>query len=166
MHKTLLTGIALFIGSSLVAQAFTIPDYQFKTKADYREHHAHILQCIEWLESTPYREQILQRQDAHSYLLAWLEGTPDVTVELQGYVVDLTKKNPELLILFFGGWIRYSLNHPDHQKGIIMNHVEGLESLVSFYKKNVGAELKKNNKLEKLVKMSPNQRQKWVADQI
>jgi len=52
--------------------------------------------------------------------MAWLTNSPKVTIEMDAKTVTFAKKNPELMMIFMGGWTRYVL-----QNGYSKDMVQG-----------------------------------------
>lgn len=132
-----------------VAQSFEVPQrYEFTGKEDYARYHDQIIAAAVWLENTPLREEPEKRQQVNAFVFQWLSGSPEVSVELQEYVLTFSEKNPQLLLVFLGGWIRYQLEHPA-EKEKMKFHTAGIESVLRAYEKG-GARRDKN--VEKLLK--------------
>ena len=126
-----------------------------------------ILECIEWLQTSPYDENIRKRKHANAYLVDWLTGTSSVTIELHSYLAELTKKNPDLLPLFMGGWAKESLLYPASKTNVEQGSIAGIESLVDYYAKNKSKGLEKDKNVEKLVKLRNDDKlADWVKSQI
>lgn len=160
---TFLTLIFIISTHVLIGQTFEVPDYDFKTKEDYEKYHAQIIAAVDWLEQTPVNEQDMKRKKANAFILQWLTGSPTVNVEIQEYVTDLTKKNPDLLVSFLGGWARYQLQHPEETDKMKLN-TEGVKALLHVYQ--LGS-VNKDKQVEKLLKLKqPDELEAWVKTQV
>jgi hypothetical protein len=164
LFKTCLTLTILGLFTiSAAAQSYKPPkNYKLKKKSDYAEYEDEVLDAVNWLESTPVNQDVEKRQAASVFLIQWMTGAPDVTIELQAYVMPLTKKNEELLITFMGAWTRFALENPDEADDNFKANYAGLESMIKVYQMNRKYGFKKNGKLEKLVAMSTTERKAWL----
>ncbi len=150
------------------AQEFEVPkNYILTKKEDYKKYEQDILKCIEWLENTPFDSHHYKRKEAYKFLLTWLTGCPYVTIEIDGKILKkFTKKNPELLMIFMGGWAKYSIEHPD-DKDLVNGNMAGIKSVIKVYKQNKGKGLKEDKKIEKIIKLeNKGELKNWVRKQL
>ena len=159
--------LTLFVAQTSWSQTFNIPDnVKLEVVEDYVKHEQRIVECINWLENTPISDDADKRLLANAYLMKWATGTPTVTIEMQAFQIDLAKKNSELLIIFMGGWIKYAIENPTDKDNIKAANIAGLNSVIKVYTANKGKGLKKDKRIEKLIKMDASELQNWVAEQI
>ena len=163
-HVTLLTLLMIGSFSQIFGQTFEVPvNYAFKTKADYARYEPEVIQAVKWLENTPLNQEDNKRKQVYLFVFTYVQGSPTVSVEVQGYVADFSKKNPELLIAFLGGWTKYKLENPAVTDPLILN-TEGMKTILKIYKLGGAA---KDKNLEKLAKLSSDQQlQDWVKSKI
>ncbi|WP_340156167.1 hypothetical protein [uncultured Winogradskyella sp.] len=167
--KNILIGfvLTLFVAQTSWSQTFNIPDnVKLEVAEDYVKHEQRIVECINWLENTPISDDADKRLLANAYLMKWATGTPTVTIEMQAFQIDLAKKNSELLIIFMGGWIKYAIENPTDKDNIKAANIAGLNSVIKVYTANKGKGLKKDKRIEKLIKMDASELQNWVAEQL
>ena len=161
----LLLLLALLLGGPVVrAQSgYRVPDYTFKLPEDYIRFEPQVVEAVNWLEKTPGGQQTTQRQAANKFVFQWLSGSPNVQVQLQKYVADLVKQDPDQLLLFMGGWARYQLQHPEVQDQVLLN-AAGITTLLTAYE---AGGYKKNKQLEELLRLrQQNQLGSWIAKQL
>lgn len=133
-------------------QDFSVPrGYKFSKAEDYTKHEADIVKCFDWLMATPPSEQTTKREKASQFLTEWLLGSPVVHIEFNKKLVTFTD-NPELLMVFMGGWAKYVIESKDDNNKLEGNF-KGLEAVVAYYEKNK-AHLSKNKNIEKYAKMN------------
>lgn len=108
-----------------------------------------VLATIDWLEVNTYSEDTQKVHAQRTILMAWLTNSPTVTIEFDADLLAFTEKNPELLFVFMGGWTRYCLQN-NYSKDVIQGHLAGFKSVIDVYQK---MKLKKNKKIEKLIKL-------------
>lgn len=164
-HLSLLAILCIFSSFSQVAgQSFEVPaNFSFQTKADYARYEPQIIEAVNWLENMPLNQEENKRKQVNIFLFKYIEGSPTVSIELQGYITDFTKKNPDLLIAFLGGWAKYKLQNPSVTDKLLLN-TEGMKTILKIYKLG-GAT--KDKGLEKLVKFTSDQElQDWVKGKL
>jgi hypothetical protein len=147
-------GILLFtvLAFNLIAQEYEVPrNYVLDKNDDYTKYEDDILKSIEWLISTPIKIQPEKRKEVNLFVIKWLTGSPNVSVEIKTEIVTFMKPNPELLMIFMCGWTKYSLESKDY-KNKLMGTQKGLEAVIDFYIKNK-ENLKKDSNVEKYIKM-------------
>lgn len=138
-------------------------DYLPETKEDFIESEENVLATINWLENTPANEQKEKHKEQYGYLVAWLTNSPTVTLELNASVLEFSKKNSELLIIFMGGWTKYVLEN-DYSKDAVKGTVAGLKSVIKVY--NAGG-LKKDKNVKKLIELeAAGELENWVKERI
>lgn len=107
--------------------------YTLQRPDDYDEYKQDIVKTVNWLEATPINKEVEKRREATRFLFQWISGAPDVSVQMQKYVADLTAQEPELLLLFMGGWARYQIQHPEVKDPVVLN-TEALKTVLKGYK--------------------------------
>lgn len=147
------------------AQEFEVPkDYKFKKKEDYVRYEKEIISCINWLESIPFDLQDKKRKKASQFLLDWLNDNPVVKkCEPADDLQVFMEKNPELLIIFMGGFAKYCLEHPENAEDKLQTSMAGMLSVIKVYKLSKGNGLKKDKNVDNLVKMwEKGDLEEWV----
>ena len=101
---------ALFAAGRLFGQTFEVPaNYTFGTRADYARYEPEVIRAVNWLEATPLHQQADKRKEVNAFLFKYIEGSPSVSIELHSFVLELNKKNPDLLMVFMAGWAKHKL---------------------------------------------------------
>ena len=159
--------VLLLTTQMIFAQDFEIPkNIKLKQESDYMKYEDDVLNGINWLENTSIQEQITKRENTSAFVLKWIMGTPTISIGLQAFQIDLTKKNPELLTSFLGGWTKFAIENPSEKEDAIKANIEGFKSLIKVYSANLGKGMKKDNKIEKLIKLSPEELKEWVRKEV
>jgi hypothetical protein len=156
----------LFLSSSpIVAQDFSTPEnYAFKTKDDFTKYEPQIIEYTKYIVVAPVNDGSENRKAANAFFMKWLTGAPNVSVEIQPYVMDLTSENKTFLLLFMGGWTRYALEHPG-KTDKLQCHIAGVESILKAYKGGNGVE--EDEAVANLVDLDKSGKlADWVALQI
>jgi len=137
---------------SVYSQDFEVPvKYKLEKAEDFKFYEADILKCIDWLIETPLNEHKAKRKEANAFLLAWLTGSPNVTIELSAEIVTFMESSPELLMVFFGGWTKHVLQSNVNNDPVAGN-LAGIETIIYFYQKNKKL-IPKDKNVEKYIKM-------------
>jgi len=137
---------------NLVAQEFEVPkNYILKQKEDFSKYESDVLKGIDWLLQTPLNTQPEKRREINTFVMTWLTGSPDVSIDIKPEIVSFMKPNADLLMIFMCGWTKYSLETKDC-KNKIMGSQKGVEAVIDFYIKNKEY-LKKDNSVEKYIKL-------------
>jgi hypothetical protein len=131
--------LALMISASSIsvfAQDNGVPaEYTLGQAADYAKYERNVLQCIDWLMATPYLSQPEQDNKASAFLVTWISGSPEITVELNSKIANFIEVNPNLMLVFMAGWTKYALQSrkfDDKLNGTL----KGIESVIAYYQKN------------------------------
>ncbi len=133
------------------------------TKEQFVASEKRVLATIEWLENTPFKSKELTRNNQLALLLAWVSNSPTVNVELNQNVLIFTKKHPELLVYFLGGWTRYALQN-DYSEDVMQGNLAGIRMVLNVYQ--LGG-MKKDKQILKLMELEKaGQLEQWVADQL
>lgn len=159
--------ILILFGQLTIAQDFEIPqNIQLEKEADYVKYETAVLNGINWLENTGVEEHLTKRKNTSAFLLKWIMGTPTITISLQSFQIELTEKNPDLMITFFGGWTKFAIENPSEKDNVIKANIAGFQSIINVYNANKGNGIKKDKKIEKLIKLNPAELEKWVIKKI
>jgi hypothetical protein len=137
---------------NVFSQDFEVPkNYEFSNDEDFTKYEADILKSIDWLTNTPIQNQPKKRKEINDFVLVWLTGSPNVSIEIKTEIVNFMDPNPQLLMIFMCGWTKYSIETKDYNNKIIGNQ-KGIETVIDFYIKNKEY-LKKDKNVEKYIKM-------------
>ncbi len=162
--------LVLFITATPLshAQDFPVPaNYILKAEEDYKKYEQELMATITWLEKQPINEYQEERKVANVFMMAWLTGSPYVTIELHGGVLTFSAKNADLLVTFMGGWTKYALANPEAADDLTAANLAGLESVIEVYQLNKGNGMKKDKAVEKLIALQKDGKLKqWVKDQL
>jgi len=166
MKKYILPLFFVILSGNLFAQKFKVPEnYKFETSDDYAPYENDIVQCVEWLVETPVYQYTGKRKEAYAFLLKWLTGSPYVHIEIRQEIVTFMNSSPDFLMIFMGGWAKYSIEEKDFDDKV-MGNLAGLESVISFYNQNKGA-IPKDKNVEKYIKMKKKGKlKKYVEENI
>lgn len=165
MNLLKITLISLFLGlaASVSAQQTKLLSKPSETPEDYKANEPNVIATVDWIENTPINENEELHKMQYGLLIQWISGSPTVTLSLQAYVMDYTKKNSDLLAIFMGGWTRYALQN-EYTTDALQCNLAGVQSMIKVYKTG---KLKKDKKMDELVKLEADGKlEAWLKDQI
>ena len=142
--------LTLCLNLSLVAQELDIPkDVTYEGEADYAAQAETVVAVTDWLLETPVNMDPYKRQQANTYLMQWLTGTPTVTLSLSQDVVPFMDCG-ECLMAYMGSYAKHAIRQPDREAKN-WNYA-AVKDVLSFYEANKAA-VGKNKSLEKFAKL-------------
>ena len=137
--------------TKVLAQNYQVPqNYVLKQKDDYPKYEQDVLKTIDWLEQTPWNTEIEKRGEAKEFLIKWIEGSPDISIEINSEIVKLSKNNPDLIGSYMYGYTKYALLNKS-QFDVNQAKIAGVKAVLSKYK--FETDHKKNSEVEKLLKL-------------
>ncbi len=122
--------------------------YELKNKEDYALYEEDIVKMTNWLVQTPLSEETELRRQINAFIVEWVSGSPNVSVELSEKTVPYLKCR-ECLALFMGSWSKYCIENNDYENSTEACY-SATKDVITFYTKNKKA-LGKNKEIEKLI---------------
>jgi hypothetical protein len=151
MKRFTLTLFAVALTFGIFAQDFEIPqNYKLEKAEDYAGYEKNVIACFNWLMDSPLNKETTKRKEANAFLLKWMSGSPNVHLEIKAGIVTFMD-NADLLMIFMGGWTKYSLESKDFDDKVAGNKA-GIEAVIEFYTKNKDV-IGKDKNVEKYIKM-------------
>lgn len=149
---------------TVFAQDFKVPKgYSFKTAEDFKKYEPDILKCIEYMENAPVNDTSNSRKKINSFLLEWLTDVPYIHITVNSAVMKLTNENAGFLLIFLGGWAKYSILNPD-DKEMVNGYLAGIESILNSYRNGKG--VNEDKAVLELIKIQENGKlREWVVQQ-
>ena len=143
--------IAFLATSSLIAQDFEVPKhYKLEKKEDYAPYEEDLLKSINFLLETPLDEKINTRNEANTFVLKWLMGSPYIHIEIHEKILNFMETSPDMLMIFMSGWAKFSIESKDYDN-TLAGAKAGIEAVMDVYGKNRKM-LKKDKNIEKYIK--------------
>jgi hypothetical protein len=132
----------------------------------YAKDRENVKECLRWLCKSAYGADIKCRSEVNVYVLQWLAGTPEITVELKSeYIPQTEVYQEEIMYSMLHGMAYYLLDHKD-EKDELKLHMKGLEVVAKLAEqseelskdKNIKALLRayRKGKLMEYAKQQPN----------
>jgi hypothetical protein len=153
MKKSILLVVFVLSAFSVYGQEYMVPEnVKFDNMEDYAAYEPQVKETINWLLATSLGKEPNKRTEANAFLMMWLTGTPNVSVNMNADILPFIKKSPELLFPFIAGCIKYSLENNYSKDDVLLNKA-GIETIIAFYRNNRGY-LKKDDSIEKYEKLA------------
>lgn len=135
-----------------------------KSEEEFIKSHYIVLNTIAWLINTPRNTFIKKRKDNLLLLHAWVHNSPTVYIAHYPEMTPFAKKNPELLTIFYGGWVYFTLNSENAFDEADANFW-GIEYAISVYEKGNG--IVKDSAMDTFVTLKKDGKlKKWVKDTL
>ena len=142
--------LTLFLSSQAsFSQEFQVPNIELSAKEDYAKVEKDVIAAAKWLVSVPLNEQAVLRKEVSAFVLKWVMGSPTVNVDLYPIIMDLEKKNPGMMPIYFASCAKYALEN-NYSKDKHAGQAAGLRDMIAYYKAGNGTV--KDKKMDKLVK--------------
>lgn len=151
--KNLVFLFLLLFSTSLFSQTVdweTLENAELEEAEDYKEIEPQILNLIDWFGNHHVDHE--NRITANVIFMKWITGSASVTISLDTYLMDYTKKNGDFLLLFMAGWSKYVLENPDKKDDEIGGNLAGVNFFLDFYEKGKDFGVKRDRKVAKLLK--------------
>ncbi len=165
-QKGIYISLLLYIAISIAAngQDYKVPtNYKFDKKSDFVNYEKDILECINYVEKTPIKNN-KNREKAVTFLTQWITGTPTFSITLTPKIISFMD-SPELLSAFMGGWTKLVLEHPELKNEVEKCNYAGLLSVINVYTLN--KELNRDKGVEKFIKLEKKgELMEWVTSQL
>ncbi|PCI95922.1 MAG: hypothetical protein COB15_11635 [Flavobacteriales bacterium] len=137
---------------------------QLETKEDYAKYEKDVVNGYNWLMKTPIETEPTKRKEINSFLIQWMTGSPNVSIELSEKIVTYMDCG-ECLMMFMGGWTKYALESKDF-KNKVKGNLAGTESVIKFYLLNKNS-LGQNKSIEKFIKLKrENKLEEYIKSNI
>lgn len=96
---------------------------------------AQVLSNIEWLNSTPMKNNETEWLQHGLVLIKWAGETDKVTLSLDNAICDYFNLDSSLFIAYVAGWAKYSLQN-NYSNDAVKCTTAGITNSVAHYKKN------------------------------
>jgi hypothetical protein len=142
---------------------FEVPkSIELKTKEDFAKYENDIVEAAKWLEATDLNKEKEKHQEVNAFVIQWISGSPDISINITSKLGDIYGENPPLLLLYMASYARHFIenkNTATKQSGI----KAGILSIINTYKK--GIEIKKSNEMDKVIKLTAkNKLDEYIKD--
>jgi hypothetical protein len=153
MQKIVL-GLALILcGTGLNAQNFKeLAAYEFKAPENYQEQESNVLACANYLFANPMEKEEYQRAVATKFIMDWMIGTPDYTLNFGDGFIEVTTGNEELVGMYMAAATKTILEN-NSEKTLTDETIHNLSvELLVAYCADKDNKLKPSKALKKIIK--------------
>lgn len=152
--------------TTLYAQLkFDVPqNVELKSKEDYSKYETTVIDAANWLEETDLNKETEKRQQVNSFVIQWVSGTPDITVDLTEQLGKIYGKNAQLLTVYMASYAKNFLENKNSATKFTATKA-GLISIMNVYKK--GIEITKSKEMDKLIRLTEgNKLDDYIKDKF
>jgi hypothetical protein len=163
------TILLLTVSLNSLAQMSPVPkSYSLTTPEDYNKYEKDVINVINWLDQTPWNSKNGERQIANSFFLAWMSGSPTVTIEVSDDILmKIMEKNKELLFTYMGGYTKYTLQTRADKTTFDINKAKlaGFKAVITKY--NTEKKRSKDKNVEMLATLDKEGKlENWVVTEL
>jgi len=138
---------------SLAIQAQSKVDFssiKLETEADYKNAEPSVIKASNYILSTPFVPDDMQRIQAVQFILVWMEGTADYTFSLNG--MEKLDEDISQTTTFLASLAKYALENPETYLTDNKSAIAGTFEVFLKYCENPQNNIKQGKKLKKLIK--------------
>jgi hypothetical protein len=164
--RTSLVCAGIFLGH-LAVNAQTCPkipeEYSWETPAQYKKDQGDIKKCLEYLCDAPLSYQV-ERSEVNAYVMEWLSGSPDITVDIDTRALPFLSYNEELIFPVVHGMALFQFTHPNITDKVVL-HAHGIEVLAKLVDED--PTLRREEYMKDILKAARrNKLESWVCSQF
>ncbi len=151
----------------LQISAFAQPSTQYdnillSTPKEYRKAEPQVILAADYVYASPIDKDNLNRQNAISFIMRWMSGTPDYSFVPDKSVMKITNNDNELLGVYFACLAKYAL-----EKGKAVEREElriNSYKLLAIYCENPENNYKPRGEIKKLIEAKNQDKLKEYLD--
>ena len=148
MRNFLLLVLILMIGIASSGQSL-YSDIKLETTEDYKLAEPSVLKAANYLFTTKYDKEDLERLYAIEFIMKWMGGTPDFTFEVDENFTKPFLSETDLLGLYMSAIAKFALEH--RQLASDINSVNlGAAKMIVDYSNKPSNNLKQTGELKKM----------------
>jgi hypothetical protein len=148
MKIRLLFILALFLSVTSFAQS-SYSNIKLETPGEYRGAEPAVLKATNYLFTSKFDKDDLERLYAIEFIMKWMGGTPDFTFELNENFTKPFLDDTDLLGLYMGAVVKFALEHRTKAKDINTVNLNAAKMIVEYSSKP-GNNLKQTGELKKM----------------
>ena len=137
-----LTGIASFTQS-------TYANIKLEAKEDYQQAEPSVLKASDYLFTSKYDKDDLERLYAIEFIMKWMGGTPDFSFEMNEKFMKPFVEETDLLGLYMGAVAKFAIEHKEQVKDANAINLNAVKMVIDYSNKPAN-NLKQTGELKKL----------------
>jgi hypothetical protein len=161
--KNLFLFLLLALSAGAYAQDFFyLQDIELREKHQYKDNEKEMLKAVDYLLSTPFDETNRDRNVCLRFVARFASGTPDIMITMEGDVVKTVDKNPDLIILYMGIYMKEFVTKP----GLTPADYNKLAFAGLYKYAKAGNNLKKTKGIKDLIKAGDENNLDGLIDKL
>ena len=148
MQKFLLLLITIVLNTNSFCQS-QYSEVKFVDGKDYKSAETQVLKATDYLFSTRFDEDDLERLYATEFVMKWMAGTPDFTFDLNEKLTKAFATEPELMNLYMAAMAKLALEQPTKAKDANYIGVNAVKRVLEYINKP-GNNVKGSSELKKM----------------
>lgn len=105
--------------------------YTWNTKEEFAKDEDLVRKTLRWLCFTPLALDCQQRTLANAFVMEWLAGSPELTIDVETRYLPFVKNHPDLLFSFIHGVALYKMDKPQLKEQTIL-YQKGFEAVANL----------------------------------
>lgn len=148
MRKSLLVIIAACLTIVSFGQS-SYSDVKLEEKEDYKLAESAVLKASEYLFTSKYDKEDLERLYAIEFIMKWMGGTPDFSFELTEKFTKPFLHETDLLGLYMGALAKFAIEHKEQAKDATSVNLGAVKMIIDYSSKPSN-NLKQTGELKKM----------------
>ena len=148
MKKFLALTIAAGLAFSSYAQS-SYSNIKLEEKEDYKLAESAVLKASEYLFTTKYDKEDLERLYAIEFIMKWMNGTPDFNFDLNEKFTKPFLHETDLLGLYMGALAKFAIEHKNQAKEPNTVNLNAAKMIIDYSNKPAN-NLKQTGELKKM----------------
>src|SRR5687768_13595007 len=148
MRNFLLLVLILMIGIASSGQSL-YSDIKLETTEDYKLAEPSVLKAANYLFTTKYDKDDLERLYAIEFIMKWMDGTPDFKFDINEKFTKPFMVDTDLLGLYMGAVARYALENRTQVKDADQVNLNAAKMIINYSNKPAN-NLKQTGELKKM----------------
>lgn len=126
--------VALLLSTtSLRAQSTYEPPERpdLNNAADFKRYEPDVIAATTYLKSTPLGVDTAHRKQVAGFLMQWLIGSPDVSINARASILAYVSEPADLMLLYMGGWGVHVIQTSDTTE--LGGNLAGIRTVLGYY---------------------------------
>lgn len=149
MKKIILASVLLYFNASFGQNLPNFDEIKLEQKTDYQPAESSVMQATNYMLSTPYEKNDLNRLNSLQFIIKWMSGTPDFTFTLGSEITKIMKGNDDMLGLYMACMTKYCLENKSSAKDEAAVRLNSIKLLLTYCEKESN-NMKMTKQLKKL----------------
>lgn len=147
--KKLCLSLLVFFLVFLASAQNSFSEIKLETESDYVSAEPEVLKAANYLFTTKYDNDDLERLYATQLVMKWMAGTPGFTFELDEKFTKPFMEEPELLNLYMAAMARFALHNRDKASDMNAIALNAIKAVLEYSSKSSN-NLKQSGELKKM----------------